>query len=226
MLRSIFISAATLSLQLFSSANACSCFFPGPALSDCSVGENTAALLVTMKCVKSVICSVNDGAAVADVVIDKVFRDNTDLGLSVGDMVTVRSLTQGSLCGVGASFLSEEQWILFATAPTTRPRVPVDDLTSGARRLQQQGARASAQAVADDGSTIEIVDLSFAVIDADGTFSDGTVCEVDDADLSTHLCAGNIIQPTQPQIMELMNGCNGTISNPGPDPVATAVPTP
>ena len=155
----------TAALSLFTSINACSCLFPGPTLSDCAVDPNQAALLVTMKCVKTVICDANNGAAVVDVVIDKVFKDKTGLGLSVGDMVTVRSLTQGSLCGVGLSFEPETQWILFA-GNSNQP-----------------------------GTNIPTV------------FSDASVCEADDADLSTGLCSGNIREPTQGQINQLMGGC-------------------
>ena len=165
MLRYALMVAAALSL--FSSATACRCF-PPPPLSECSVRDDTAALLVTMKCVKTVICDVNNGAAVVDVVVDKVFKDNTGTGLSAGDMATVRSLTQGSLCGAGLSFEAETQWILFAA------------------KSSQGGS----------------------FINTDDEFSDGSICEVGDADLSTDSCSGNIREPTQAQIDELMDGCN------------------
>ena len=195
MFRYALMVAAALSL--FSSANACTCF-PPPALSECAVGDDTAALLVTMKCVKSVICDINSGVAVVDVVIDKVFKDNTNLGLSVGDMVTVRSLTQSATCGIGLSFEAGAQWILFGRAPP--PPEPIDDFTIGGRRLQQPSNNNAA--VATD--FVAILDRS----GIDDKFSDGSVCEVGDADLSTNLCSGNIIEPTQNQINQLMNGCN------------------
>ena len=178
MLRYALMVTATLSL--FTSINACTCLAPDP-LSDCAVGTNQAALLVTMKCVKTVICDVNNGAAVVDVVIDKVFKDNTSLGLSVGDMVTVRSRTQGSLCGVGSSFKPETQWILFAG----NSNLPGTDIST--------------------------------------VFSDASVCEVNDADLSTGLCSGNIREPTRGQIRRLMLGCRfGT----GPNDIAAGIAPP
>ena len=157
---------AIAALSLFTFANACSCFFPAPTLSECAVDDDAAALLVTMKCVKTVICDINNGAAVVDVVIDKVFQDNTGTDLSVGDMVTVRSLTQEALCGTGLSFEAETQWILFVR-DSSQPGTSIDE-----------------------------------------TFSDATICEVGDADLSTNLCSGNIRDPTQNQINQLMNGCS------------------
>ena len=133
----------------------------------CSVRDNTAALLVTMKCVKTVICDIHNGVAVVDVVIDKVFEDKTGTGLSAGDMATVRSVTEPFLCGTGSSFEAETQWILFVNT-------------------SRQGG------------------LSTSVYE---DFSDGSICEVGDADLSTDSCAGNIREPTQAQIDEQMNPC-------------------
>eukprot|EP00892_Ulva_mutabilis_P000908 jgi/Ulvmu1/10818/UM069_0054.1 len=168
MFRSICTTFAIAAIVLLSPAAACRCF-PPPPLSECSVRDNTAALLVTLKCVKTVACNINDGVAVADVVIDKVFKDNTRLSLSEGDMVTVRSPTQGSLCGIGGAFRFEEQWILFGSPFRTPP---------------------------------------LGIAEEDGTFSDGTICNVEEADLSTDTCSGNIIEPTKLQIMELMDGCS------------------
>ena len=170
MLRYALMVAAALSL--FTSAKTCSCFFPAPTLFDCAVDNDEAALLVTMKCVKSVICDANNGAAVVDVVIDKVFKDQTGMGLSVGDMVTVRSLTGQSLCGTGLSFEAQTQWIMFVHS-ISQPGTNIDDI-----------------------------------------FSDATICEVGDADLSTNVCSGNIREPTQNQINNLMDGCRGFVTAP------------
>ena len=169
----------TAALSLFTSTRACSCIFPFPTLSDCAVDDVSAAVLVTMKCVKTVICDANNGAAVADVVIEQVFKDNTGLSLSVGDMVTVRSLTGASLCGAGLSFEAETPWIMFV------------------RNSNQPGSN------------------------IDETFSDATICEVGDADLSTTSCSGNVFQPTQSQIQQLRNGCNGIVFSPPFGPVVS-----
>lgn len=217
MLRSLLLAAASLALLLSPSANACTCA-PSPPLSDCEVPDNGAALLVTLKCIKTLICDINTGTAVADVVIDKVFKDNTDQNFKVGDMATVRSATQESICGVGLEFAPETQWIIFAIAlPSPGPRgrpplLPIPDRPgSGGRRLHQEEQtfirRAAVSARASDDGENQSVDV-IADVDAEGVFSDGSVCDVADADLDTNLCAGNIIEPTDAQVMELMKGCS------------------
>ena len=201
-----YVSVGVTALALIASANACACL-PPPPLSDCGVNIDSAALLVTMKCVKSVSCEpgagVYPGVSVADVLIDKIFRDNTGLGLSVGDMVTVKSLTQPTFCGIGRDFEAGSQWILFANGPPTPE--PINDLTSGTRRLQQPGNNDAAIA-----QFTAVLDRSVG----DDVFSDGSVCEVGDADLITHNCFGNIIEPTQDQIDELMDACSAAIVTP------------
>lgn len=79
----------------------------------------------------------------------------------------------------------------------------------GGHRLQQPstgsttvGGRGPTQLT----SVAADLDADLAV---DGGFSDGSICDVSSADLVTYSCAGNIIEPTAAQIMELMRGyCN------------------
>lgn len=64
------------------------------------MGEGSAALLVTVQCVKSLRCTEFTGTAVADVVVEKVFQSNieSNLTLAEGSMVTIKSELESSLC--------------------------------------------------------------------------------------------------------------------------------
>lgn len=179
MFGSVLLAAAALMLaSTASTAHACRCV-PPPPLSDCNVRGDQAALLVTINCVKSLICDVNDGVAVADVIIDRVFQDNAGLGFEEGDKATISSFTQSSLCGLGKAFAPGDQWIVFARPPF-------------------KGGSGS-------GS-------------AGGVFSDGSVCEVMDADLEIGGCSDNIRRPSAAQVEELAEGCGNPIVNAGPPP--------
>lgn len=206
MLRSLLLAAAALLLS--SSASACTCL-PGtpPPLSQCNTADNEAALLVTITCVKMVVGEFNIEEAVAKVVIDKIFDDNTGLGLSVGDTTAIKSRKSSAACGVGGSFAPGDQWIMFATpASDSPPAAQIDDLAAnvGGRRLQQ-GVRGPAKLV---NPTVE------PEPEFDSVFTHTPVCDVSDAELKTHLCAGNIIEPKAAQIEELMQGCSSIFAVP------------
>eukprot|EP00892_Ulva_mutabilis_P000911 jgi/Ulvmu1/10820/UM069_0056.1 len=215
---------ATL-LSLVASAFGCSCLTT-PPLSECAVLENQAALLVTVKCVKSLQCDEFSGTAVADVMIDKVFQDNTNLTLTNGTMVTIKSRLESSLCGFGMSFRPATQLIVFAgiPAPPFNPDgdgegvviVPDDDLElladdddapTAARRLMQSTSVVIRASSGENTSTFDVIaDVGDA--DVENLFSDGTVCDVMTADLETSLCSGNLFSPSMQNITTLMMGCS------------------
>lgn len=234
MSRMLLIGAALLSLV--SNALACSCFFPGTTLRDCPVGDGQVALLVTIKCVKSLQCESFTGTAIADALIEEVFLDNTDsnLTLAVGETVTIKSELESSLCGFGRSFFPGSQLIVFAAVPSppfSLADLPVgdelelvssgpfpadpddypsdeDDVDVPSRRLMQR-VGATITASANENSSTISVGLRGDVVDLDGVFSDGSICDVADADLSTGLCNFNIVQPSLQNITDLMAGCSG-----------------
>lgn len=216
---SALLGAAMLSF--IGSTFACSCIIP-PPLSECVVREDQAALLVTVKCVKSLQCDLFSGTAVADVMIDQVFQDNTNLTLTNGTMITISSGLQGSLCGFGPSLTPSTQLIVFANIPVP-PFMPNDDegvvivpgddlvleidedVVTPGRRLMQEASIAVRATSDGDSSTVD-VDVD---VDPDNTsvFSDGTICDVMTSDLETSLCSGNLLQPSMQNITDLMMGC-------------------
>lgn len=124
MLRALLlaIAAGALLLSSATNVNACKCLAPRP-LSECDTGDTEAAILVTIQFTRAAGCDINTAVVVADVVVDKIFRDNTGLGLKAGDMTTIISSSLGLLCGIGSRFVVRDQWIMFAT-PSNPPRVP------------------------------------------------------------------------------------------------------
>ena len=182
--------AATAASLLVSSANGCSCRTIQPtSLSDCEVPEGFAALLVTTHCVKKVSCKefFFKSAAIADSVIDKVFKDNTDLALSAGDMVTVRSRTKSSCFG-----------------PAIAPGMQMVILSPSHRRLGEDD---------NDDDDDEIGEESYLSTilrrrEIDDFFSDGSKCEINDADFDVGFCSPAIIDPTQAQINQIIHSCS------------------
>lgn len=59
-------------------------------------------------------CSQFSGSFVADAKIEKVFKDNTGLDLSVGETVSISSSLFGNLCGY--SLTADNKYIVFARA--------------------------------------------------------------------------------------------------------------
>lgn len=118
-----------LLLSLASRGFACSCVVPGPLSERCPLAEGSAALLVTVQCVKSLRCTEFTGTAVADVVIDKVFQNKLDsnLTLAEGSMVTIKSELESSLCGFGGSFVPNNQFIVFVSLPQQPFPFPIPD---------------------------------------------------------------------------------------------------
>ena len=202
MFQSTFIGAAVLAL--LSSVSACSCIQP-PPLSECAVRDNEAALLVRVLSKQTFQCSQFDGTAISDVMITRVFKDNTELELKRGSVISVESSLFGNLCGFDLQ--TGAQYILFANTPFVPEEDDgdaeesaddsEDDVVKPSRRLMQPktaSIRITAQAV--DG----------AQVSARG-FSDGETCDIPSGDLSTSLCSGNIFDPKRKDILELEAGC-------------------
>lgn len=192
MLRYALMFTTALSLLCFADAFSCR----SAPLSECAVGENSAALLVTMQCVKEFVCDESHiGEVVADVVIDKIFKDDTAVGLGVGDKVTVRPQTSVHFRpGIGSTFSPGDQWILFVHASGDSESDPVD--------TDDVYVRPATHKFADTTSSTSAATL------IPNVFSDGSVCQTGRADFVMDPCARNIKEPTKPAINELMNACN------------------
>lgn len=189
MLRYILLSAATLSL--LSSSTATSCITSEISRPECEVGDNSAALLVTVRCAKSVRCGPR-GDTVADVVVDKVFNDTTGLILTEGAMVTVHfDLDVHAVNGL-TPFQPSEQWILFARERRSREELEADLVE-----------RSKGSAVALE---LFLEDYKLSAEE----FSDGSVCNVGSSDLTaTEYCARrNMLNPTESQIQHLTMACS------------------
>ena len=57
-------------------------------------------------------CSQFDGSFIAEARIQKVFRDNTGMGLEAGEVVSISSSLFGNLCGY--SLAEDTSYIVFA----------------------------------------------------------------------------------------------------------------
>ena len=125
MLRGMAFLLSAVALALLTPASACRCL-PPPPLSDCELRQDAVALLVTIKCVTTKLCSSTRtvGNAVADVHVDQVFKDMSGFELKAGDVVSISSTLETSACGQGGSFGVGDQWIMFATAQ----RTPFEDI--------------------------------------------------------------------------------------------------
>ena len=201
MLSCMLAVAAAASLSLISSVNGCTCGTI-PSLFDCEVPEGYAALLVTTNCVKQVSCINRRYAAVADTVIDKVFKDNTVLGLSAGDMVTVRSRGRGSC--IGPAFAPGMQMVILA--PNIHRSVEDDDDEDDDDE--------------DDDEEIDEESLYYRILRSkriDDSFSDGSMCEVSDADFDVGSCSPGVTEPTQAQINQLIHSCSTMTTGVPPD---------
>lgn len=209
-----FIGASILAL--LSSVSACSCLFP-PPLSECAVRENEAALLVRVVAKKTFQCTQFDGTAIADVLITRVFKDNTDLDLKRGTVVSVESSTQGSLCGFGLE--PGTQYILFANAPFMS-----DDDAFELEPVEIAAVPAADNAADDDEEPAKpsrrLLKTATVRITASATdggsvrargFSDGDTCEIPSGDLRTSLCSGNVVDPKRKDVEALAAGCAATM---------------
>lgn len=205
-------------LALLSSVSACSCIFP-PPLSECAVGENEAALLVRVVAKKTFQCSQFDGTAIADVLITRVFKDNTDLDLKRGSVVSIESSLQGSLCGFGLQ--TGTQYILFANAPFEPEFLEGDDIELKPIELAAVPAEDDAADDGDEelvkpGRRLRATKTASLRITASATnggsvrtrgFSDGNTCEIPSGDLRTSLCSGNVVDPKRKDVEALAAGC-------------------
>lgn len=204
----------TTVLALLSSVSACSCL-PPPPLSECAVRDNEAALLVRVVARQTFQCNQFEGSAIADVYISRVFKDNTDLELKRGTVVSIESSLFGNLCGF--DLLTGTQYIVFANGPFVpktddddeEPVIEVDDASDEdgddedepdekpARRLRAtKVASIKISATATDGASV-----------SSRGFSDGDTCDIPTADLSTSLCSGNVVDPKKKDIEQLAAGC-------------------
>lgn len=200
MFRSTFIGAAVLAL--LATVSACSCIEP-PPLSECAVGDDEAALLVRVISRQTFQCNEFDGTVIADVLIRQVFKDNTELNLTRGSVISVETNLFGNLCGFDLE--PATQYILFVNTPFVPEEVdepvvvkPADDeVVKPARRLRQTrtaSVRVTAQAV--EGASVS----------ARG-FSDGETCDIPSGDVLTSLCSGNVVDPKRKDVEELTAGC-------------------
>lgn len=173
-----FIGASLLAL--LSTVSACSCAGE-PPLSTCTVGDNQAALLVDVVGRYTTQCGPFDRTAISTVVIKRVFKDNTDLGLGEGSTVTVSSSLDSNFCGYPLDLGTSH--VILANAPPTADEDDSDDSSSGSRRLlQQQTATFRISANGNGRNTVR----------ARGSNRNGA-CSTPTADLSTGLCAGNFV---------------------------------
>lgn len=163
---------ALLTCGLMAIVMACSCI-TSPPLSECDVRERQAALLVEVKCRKTIQCSLIGGTGVSDVEIVLVLDDKTDLNLAEGEVVSVESSLDGGRCGFSLDVGSK--YILFA----------------GQTAIVARNAT----------TTSSDVDIELAP-------AEDVVCHTFDAPLTTGSCLGNIKNPTEEQIAELMGGCH------------------
>ena len=183
-----YILALAAAFLLLSCKTAASCAFTPAPLEDCEVGDNSAALLVRVKCVKTFWCG-RSGDAVADVAIDKIFRDKTGLALSEGAMVTVHTTPYGPN-GVPDLFQPNHQWILFASE----------------RPAREDYVALQAEDVGGNVTLLEILKDDLGI--RDDEFSDGTVCTVGDADLTFSSCSRNTLMPSSNDIKQITTGCS------------------
>eukprot|EP00892_Ulva_mutabilis_P000913 jgi/Ulvmu1/10822/UM069_0058.1 len=150
--------------------------------------------------------------------IRQVFKDNTDLDLKRGTVVSVESSLFGNLCGFALD--PGTQYIIFANTPfmpeddeddasepiavaaeddaddATPDEDDGDDVKPARRLLQTRTASVRVTAQAVEG----------AQVSARG-FSDGVTCEIPSGDLTTSLCSGNIVDPKRKDVEELAAGC-------------------
>ena len=117
----------------------------------------------------------------ADVEIDQVFKDNTDLDLTVGDVVSIKSGLQSAACGEGGSFMVNDQWIMFVRTPF----VGINSVDSQATRR---------------------LDLTTRPVERD--ISEETLCDLEGADLQTDVCSGNVLQPRVTDVAGLELACS------------------
>lgn len=168
---------ALLACGVVLGAIACSCSLP-PRLSECEVRDGAAALHIDVKCRKTIQCTAFSGMAVSDVEILEVFKDNTDLYLAEGDVVSVESRLEGNLCGFSLETATE--YIVFVN----QIGMPDRNSTKLSTRNGPDGPELMPRA------------------------DDDVVCHAFDADLSTNLCAGNIRSPSLENLEELRDGCS------------------
>lgn len=179
----------TLALLLVSSTVACSCVNP-PFLSECDVGDGEAALLVSVICQKTMQCGSFSASGISDVTIDLVLKDETDLGLQIGDTVSIESSLDGSRCGF--SLEASTTYIVFvqqtistmASGATTPTAAPADSINTPSNGTTANRARRRLSSFTVPGG-----------------------CDWFEAPLTTTLCSGNIRQPTEGQVRELADGC-------------------
>lgn len=210
MLRAVVLAAV---LQLFASASACSCSRIAP-LSECSVLDDEAVLLVIIKNFATTHCDTCDcpgtagGRAVAEVEIERVFKDRTKLNLQAGGNVFIGSSLSSAECGEGYLFSNGERWIMYASVPFMPE--------------SQTGS-----------SALEVAPLPFASTPSqtpqaateDDNFAKLPSCDLDkaDDDLVIGLCSRNVQQPTQADIGAIEPGCLNPAS--APRPVSSFPPT-
>lgn len=203
----------TTILALLSSVSACSCIQP-PPLSECAVRDNEAALLVRVVAKQTFQCNQFDGTVIADVFITKVFKDNTDLELKRGTIVSIESSLFGNLCGFDLN--TGTQYIVFANAPfvpeddddSEEPIVLIADGSDDDDDAKAEPVKPSRRLRATKTASIKVTAQATdgASVSSRG-FSDGETCDIPSADLSTSLCSGNVVDPKKKDVEELAAGC-------------------